>query len=93
MGEEVYGMGERRTCRERGGEGGRENVQWVSRVHYHGGLIQICLQERKRESKSTHNLVFVLKVERKATSARAEVTKRKLNHKVKSQNATAKNYL
>lgn len=55
-------MGERRTCRERGGGGG-ENVQWVSHVHCHGGLIQKCLQERKRESKSTHNLVFGLKRE------------------------------
>lgn len=67
MGEEVYRMCDRRTCRERGGEGGRENVQWVFRVHYYGGLIQLCLQERKRESKSTHNLVFVLKVETKTT--------------------------
>lgn len=58
-------MGERRTCGERGGEGGRENVQWVSHVH-HGGL-QKCPQARKKESKSTHNLLFVLKVERKTT--------------------------
>lgn len=58
-------------------------MQWVSRVHYHEGLIQICLQEGKREHKSTQSLVFVLKVERK-TTYRAEVP---FSHKVKCQNA------
>lgn len=46
-------MGERRRCRERGGEGGRENVQWVSRVRYHGARAEVTKRKLRLATKSS----------------------------------------